>query len=113
MTVLQPVGVHNELDGVRVPFEIQPHRHCWQGKLRLYFSRLSMKKGLDPVDPVLLRLGFPVLPTVDGCKRDAEGSGEGLLRQAQPASNLFDTLRVHKYRSIYSICYISFVHSEA
>ena len=95
MAVLKPVGIHNELHSTGVTFEIQTHWHCWQGKLCLHFGGLSVKEGLDPVDAVLLGLGFSVLPSVDGRKRDAEGRSESLLRHSQLVSYCFDLAGVH------------------
>lgn len=80
MAVLEPVGVHDELYGVGVPFEIQAHRHYWQVERYFHFSGFSMEEGLNPVDAVLLGLRLSVLPTIDGRERDAEGCSESLLR---------------------------------
>ena len=80
MAVLEPVGIHNEFHRVRIPFEIQAHRHYWQVERYFHFSGVSMEEGLNPVDAVLLGLRLSVLPTIDCRERDAEGRSESLLR---------------------------------
>src|ERR1035438_2248068 len=96
MAVLEPVCIHDEFHRVGVPFEIQAHRHCWQEERHFHFSGVSMEEGLNPVNAILLRLGFPVLPAVDGCERNAEGGSKSLLRHSQLGAYCFDLLRLHQ-----------------